>query len=39
MNYKTVKIDMRQMLDWDSFHDTFRKEMVFPSFYGKNMNA
>lgn len=33
------KIDTRQIRDWDSFHDVFARELGFPGFYGRNMNA
>lgn len=34
-----VRIDARQINDWDSFHDVFAQEMGFPDFYGRNMDA
>ena len=27
------------MVDWPSFHDVFQRELGFPDFYGRNMNA
>ena len=36
---KTVKIDCKEIPDWDSFHDLFSKKFGFPRFYGRNMNA
>ena len=30
---------MSQITGWDSFHDTFAKELGFPEFYGRNINA
>ena len=37
--YSEVKIDLRDISDWTSFHATFRRAMGFPDFYGANMNA
>ena len=34
-----VKLDTRQIKDWDSFHDVFARVFGFPEFYGRNMNA
>lgn len=34
-----VRIDGRQLRDWDSFHDTFADTFGFPPFYGRNMDA
>jgi RNAse (barnase) inhibitor barstar len=34
-----VKMDTRQIVDWDTFHDVFAKAFGFPGFYGRNMNA
>jgi RNAse (barnase) inhibitor barstar len=34
-----VKLDMRQIHDWTSFHDLFSKALGFPDFYGRNINA
>ena len=39
MDYKIVEVDLREVIDWDTFHDTFAREFGFPSFYGRNMNA
>ena len=33
------KIDGKKITDWDSFHNEFKREMKFPDYYGKNMNA
>ena len=34
-----VRIDARQIRDWDSFHDVFDAAFGFPGFYGRNLNA
>lgn len=34
-----VRIDARQIRDWDTFHDVFAVAFGFPGFYGRNMNA
>lgn len=34
-----VRVDAREIRDWDTFHDVFAKTMGFPEFYGRNMNA
>jgi RNAse (barnase) inhibitor barstar len=34
-----LKIDAREITDWDSFHDVFARTCGFPDFYGRNMNA
>jgi hypothetical protein len=34
-----VEIPMSKITDWDTFHDTFAKELGFPGYYGRNMNA
>jgi len=34
-----VKIDLREIIDWPSFHSVFKRKMGFPDFYGANMNA
>jgi RNAse (barnase) inhibitor barstar len=34
-----LKIDTREITDWDSFHDVFARVCGFPDFYGRNMNA
>ena len=35
----TVRIDMRKIRDWASFHDVFSETFGFPGFYGRNMDA
>lgn len=35
----TVRFDTTEVIDWDSFHETFKQIMGFPDFYGRNMNA
>lgn len=39
MTSKIIRIDTRQIQDWDSFHDVFARELGFPGFYGRNMDA
>lgn len=34
-----LKIDAREITDWDSFHNVFARVFGFPDFYGRNMNA
>jgi hypothetical protein len=34
-----VKLDTRQITDWDTFHEAFAAAFGFPDFYGRNMNA
>lgn len=34
-----VRMDMRLIQDWPSFHAQFAKTFGFPAFYGNNMNA
>lgn len=34
-----VRMDMRRITDWKSFHDEFAHVFGFPSFYGRNMDA
>lgn len=34
-----VAIPVDEIVDWDSFHVVFARELGFPDFYGKNMNA
>lgn len=34
-----VHINSDEITDWSSFHAVFKREIGFPSFYGKNMNA
>jgi RNAse (barnase) inhibitor barstar len=34
-----VKVDTREIKDWETFHDVFCKLFGFPGFYGRNMNA
>jgi hypothetical protein len=34
-----VAIPVNEIVDWDSFHVVFARELGFPDFYGKNMNA
>lgn len=34
-----ARLDGSQIRDWDSFHDVSARQLGFPSFYGRNMNA
>ncbi len=34
-----VSIPLGEIVDWDSFHDTFARVLGFPDVYGRNMNA
>ena len=34
-----VEIQLPQISDWDSFHDQCAKDLGFPEFYGRNINA
>jgi hypothetical protein len=34
-----VKIDGRNICDWDTFYDVFVETLGFPRFCGRNMNA
>ena len=34
-----VRIDMRRIQNWDTFHDVFAETFGFPDYYGRNMNA
>jgi hypothetical protein len=36
---RTVSIPVEKMVDWPSFHDVFQRELGFPDFYCRNMNA
>ncbi len=36
---KRIRLDTKQISDWDSFHEQFRERLGFPEFYGKNMDA
>jgi len=39
INTRVVSIPVREITDWASFHDVFRRVFGFPDFYGCNMNA
>lgn len=39
MNSRVVEIAVQRIVDWESFHEVFRKALGFPSFYGCNMDA
>jgi RNAse (barnase) inhibitor barstar len=34
-----VTIPVEKIVDWPSFHETFQRELGFPNFYGRNMDA
>ena len=34
-----VRLNTKQIIDWQSFHTLSKKEFRFPDFYGMNMNA
>lgn len=34
-----MRIDGRELTDWNSFHDVFAQVLGFPSFYGRNLDA
>jgi RNAse (barnase) inhibitor barstar len=34
-----VAIPVSEIDDWESFHSVFQRELGFPAFYGRNMNA
>ena len=36
---KLVKLDLRQIVDWNTFHSVFAETFGFPDFYGRNMDA
>lgn len=36
---KNIKIDTTKIINWDSFHETFKEVFGFPDFYGGNMDA
>lgn len=36
---RTVTIPVEKIVDWPSFHETFQRELGFPEFYGRNMEA
>jgi hypothetical protein len=36
---RTVAIPVEKIVDWPSFHETFQRELGFPGFYGRNMDA
>lgn len=37
--HTTATIDCDEIVDWPSFHRTFKEVMGFPDFYGCNMDA
>jgi RNAse (barnase) inhibitor barstar len=34
-----IRIDAREIADWDSFHEVFDRAFGFPDFYGRNLDA
>jgi Barstar (barnase inhibitor) len=36
---RTVTVPVEKIVDWPSFHETFQRELGFPDFYGRNMDA
>ena len=34
-----IRLNAEAITDWESFHETFRRAMGFPGFYGMNMDA
>lgn len=36
---QVVKLDMRRIIDWATFHDVFADVFGLPGFYGHNMDA
>jgi hypothetical protein len=39
MKVVTVRIPGREIVDADSFHDVLARELGFPDFYGRNLDA
>jgi RNAse (barnase) inhibitor barstar len=39
MKAQIVRIDGSKITDWSSFHEVFARQLGFPNFYGRNMNA
>jgi RNAse (barnase) inhibitor barstar len=36
---QTVRVQTKNITDWENFHSVFSETMGFPDFYGRNMNA
>lgn len=34
-----IHLDLSQVKNWDTFHEMFKRELGFPDYYGKNMDA
>lgn len=34
-----IRLDTREITDWETFHDLFYNRFRFPGFYGRNMDA
>ena|ERR1022692_1315335 len=39
VDFTSVNIDCAKIVDWPSFHSTFKEALGFPDFYGNNMSA
>lgn len=39
MRATIIRINADEIMDWDSFHTVFKRDLGFPDFYGENMNA
>jgi hypothetical protein len=39
MTATIVTLPAGEIVDWESFHDVFKKVLGFPESYGRNMNA
>jgi RNAse (barnase) inhibitor barstar len=39
MAFQAVRLQTRNITDWDSFHSVLAATMGFPEFYGRNMDA
>jgi ribosomal protein S18 acetylase RimI-like enzyme/RNAse (barnase) inhibitor barstar len=37
--FTRVTLDLRRIIDWESFHEVFATTLGFPGYYGRNMNA
>lgn len=39
MRAAIIRMDAEEIMDWDSFHAVFKRDLGFPDFYGENMDA
>jgi RNAse (barnase) inhibitor barstar len=39
MTSQVVRLQTKNITDWDSFHSVFAETLGFPAFYGRNMDA